>query len=425
MASQDSPGHGRVSPINISAPASVRGFVPLTARSTAAGLVSQSPSDENLDTFVNRGSERPAATQPSPRPDGQLPEAATLDDGDVPPPPSISHPTSGDEQHTPPQGGLPRQDHADPAPPQANPLANALAQVADTLTTVTTGIAALSSENSHRKPYLEGSIDVESTFDDKKNDFNQWTKDIFEHLGTLRKGVYHGQLIGDMVWAHQRTENDRKNWVFRDKQLYIYLKNSLKNTSVYERICDLEPTSVVDMDAEQVQWVSTGSGDLPTILRSGVAGLALEIATEKYGRFTVHDNMVTENMIQALSSTGMDLLEYISHARSLARRVRRSEGAISGSMLPTRFMAGFEGDPRFEHAYLETAKEIETKRRAGSAITFEYAAGRMEYWHVDVLHPKLALKPVHINGQLVDPSVSGGNTRGKRTGQSDEVAGVN
>ena len=119
-----------MSPINVSAPASARGFVPLTARSTATGLVVQSPSDVNLDTFVNRGSERPAATQLSSRPDGQLPEAATLDDGDVPPPPSISHPTSGSEEHTPPQGGLPSQDHADPAQPSANPLANALAQVA-------------------------------------------------------------------------------------------------------------------------------------------------------------------------------------------------------------------------------------------------------------------------------------------------------
>ena len=88
--------------------------------------------------------------------------------------------------HTPPQGGLPSQDHADPAPPQANPLANALAQVADTLTTVTTGIAALSRENSYRKPYLEGSIDVQSTFDDKKNDFNQWTKEgLCNSCGTI------------------------------------------------------------------------------------------------------------------------------------------------------------------------------------------------------------------------------------------------
>ena len=237
--------------------------------------------------------------------------------------------------------------------------------------------------------------------------------------------MYHDQLVGDMVWAHQRSQNDRKHWVFRDKQLYTYIKNSLKNTDVYERICDLAPTSVVDMDTEQARWVSVGSQDLPTILRCGVAGIALEIATNKYGKFTVHDNMVTEDLIRALSSTEMDLLEYIQHARSLARRVDRSEGSISDSMLPTRFMAGFEGDSRFEHAYLETAKEIEAKRRAGSAITFEYAAGRMEYWHIDVLHPKLAVKPVHINGRLVNSPVSGGNMRGKRTGQSDEVAGVN
>ena len=363
MHSQDSPRPGRTSPITISAPASARGRVPLTARSAASGRSVQHVGDANPDPLVSSQPNRSANTDTSPAQNGQPSNPSTFDDGTVPPPPTFSRSSAEGEDYASPRGDLPSQDHADPAPPQANPLANALAQVADTLTTVTTGIAALSRENSYRKPYLEGSIDVQSTFDDKKNDFNQWTKDIFEHLGTLRNGVYHGQLIGDMVWAHQRTENDRKNWVFRDKQLYIYLKNSLKNTSVYERICDLEPTSVVDMDAEQVQWVSTSSTDLPTILRSGVAGLALEIATKKYGSFTVHDNMVTENMIQALSSTGMDLLGYISHARSLARRVKRSEGAISSSMLPTRFMAGFEGDARFQHAYLETAKEIAAKRR--------------------------------------------------------------
>ena len=319
MHSQDSPRPGRASPITISAPASARGRVPLTARSAASGRSVQYVGDANPDTLVSSQPNRSANTDTSPAQNGQPSNPSTFDDGTVPPPPTFSRSSAEGEDYASPRGDLPSQDHADPAPPQANPLANALAQVADTLTTVTTGIAALSSENSYRKPYLEGSIDVQSTFDDKKNDFNQWTKDIFEHLGTLRNGVYHGQLIGDMVWAHQRTENDRKNWVFRDKQLYIYLKNSLKNTSVYERICDLEPTSVVDMDAEQVQWVSTGSTDLPTILRSGVAGLALEIATNKYGKFTVHDNMVTENMIQALSSTGMDLLGYISHDASKGR----------------------------------------------------------------------------------------------------------
>ena len=112
--------------------------------------------------------------------------------------------------------------------------------------------------------------------------------------------------------------------------------------------------------------------------------------------------MVTENLIiQALSSANMELLEYISYARSLARRVRRSEGAISDSMLPTRFMAGFEGDTRFQHAYLETAKEIAARRRAGTDITFEYAAARMEYWHIDVLHPTTAVKPVLINGTIL------------------------
>ena len=126
---------------------------------------------------------------------------------------------------------------------------------------------------------------------------------------------------------------------------------------------------MADMDTEQAQWVSASTEDLPAVLRCGAAGLALEIATAKYGKFTVHDNMVTENLIQALSSTNMELLEYISYARSLARRVKRSEGEISSSMLPTRFMAGFEGDARFQHAYLETAKEIAAKRRVGSTIT--------------------------------------------------------
>ena len=37
----------------------------------------------------------------------------------------------------------------------------------------------------------------------------------------------------------------------------------------------------------------------------------------------MHDNMVTENLIQALSSTNMELLEYISYARSLRKSGRR------------------------------------------------------------------------------------------------------
>ena len=49
----------------------------------------------------------------------------------------------------------------------------------------------------------------------------------------------------------------------------------------------------------------------------------------------------------------------------------------------------------------------------------------MEYWHIDVLHPKMATKPVHINGKLVNTSISRGEMQGKRTGKSDEVAGVN
>ena len=77
--------------------------------------------------------------------------------------------------------------------------------------------------------------------------------------------------------------------------------------------------------------------------------------------------MIGRSKPQSAIATNMELLEYISYARSLARRVKRSEGAISSSMLPTRFMAGFEGDARFQHAYLETAKEIAAKRRVGSA----------------------------------------------------------
>ena len=179
--------------------------------------------------------------------------------------------------------------------------------MADALSTVTTGMSALSDDKDARRPYLDGPIPVQSTFDPSKNDFKQWTKDVFEHLGTLRKGVYHGQLIGNMVWSQQRSQNDRESWVFRDRQLLTYLKNCLKNTDVYERISDIEPTSVVDMDTEQAQWVSAPTEDLPTVLRCGAAGLALEIATAKYGKFTVHDNMVTENLIQALSSTNMEL----------------------------------------------------------------------------------------------------------------------
>ena len=52
--------------------------------------------------------------------------------------------------------------------------------LAGALTTVTTGISALSGDKDARKPYLDGPISIESTFDDSKNDFKQWTKDIFE-----------------------------------------------------------------------------------------------------------------------------------------------------------------------------------------------------------------------------------------------------
>ena len=59
--------------------------------------------------------------------------------------------------------------------------------------------------------------------------------------------MYNSQLIGDKIWAHQRSENDRENWVFRDRQLLTYLKNCPKNTDVYERISDIEPTSVANI----------------------------------------------------------------------------------------------------------------------------------------------------------------------------------
>ena len=220
MSSQDSPGPGRASPITISAPASSRGFIPLTARSAALGHIAEYAGDANLDTFVNSESDRPTITDASPAVDGQTQNPTTLDAGIVPPPPSLSRlPTKG-EDHTSPQGDLPSQDHVDPASSPASPLANALAQMANALTTVTTGISTLSDDSTSRKPYLEGAIDVDHEYDHKKNDFKQWTKDVFEHLGTLRKGVYHDQLVGDMVWAHQRSQNDRKHWVFRDKQLY-------------------------------------------------------------------------------------------------------------------------------------------------------------------------------------------------------------
>ena len=61
--------------------------------------------------------------------------------------------------------------------------------MANALTTVTTGISTLPDDPTSRKPYLEGAIDVDHEYDHKKNDFKQWTKDVFEHLGT-RHGSY-------------------------------------------------------------------------------------------------------------------------------------------------------------------------------------------------------------------------------------------
>ena len=146
MSSQDSPGTGRASPIIISAPASVRGFIPLTARSAALGHIAEYAGDANLDTFVNSESDRPAITDASPAVDGQTQNCTTPDAGIVPPPPSFSRASIEGEDHTSPRGDLPSQDHADPASSPASPLANALAQMAGALATVTTArVCALAS----------------------------------------------------------------------------------------------------------------------------------------------------------------------------------------------------------------------------------------------------------------------------------------
>ena len=58
-------------------------------------------------------------------------------------------------------------------------------------------------------PPQNGPISIEHTFDDSKNDFKQWTKDIFEHLGTLRKGVYNSQLIGDKICAWCKNRQNK------------------------------------------------------------------------------------------------------------------------------------------------------------------------------------------------------------------------
>ena len=185
MNSQDSPRPGRASPISISAPASVRGLIPLTARSAASGQIAEYVGDANLDTFVNSESNRSATTAPSLAVDGQPSNLTTQGDGAIPPPPTFSRTSTAGEDHTFPRGNLPSQDHVDPARSPASPLASALAQMADALSTATTGMSALSDDKDARRPYLDGPIPVQSTFDPSKNDFKQWTKDIFEHLGTL------------------------------------------------------------------------------------------------------------------------------------------------------------------------------------------------------------------------------------------------
>ena len=133
MDSQDSPRPGRASPISISAPASVRGLIPLTARSAASGQIAEYVGDANVAPFVNSESNRSTTTAPSLAVDGQPSKLTTQGDGAIPPPPTFSRSSAEGEDYASPRGDLPSQDHADPAPPQANPLANALAQVADTL----------------------------------------------------------------------------------------------------------------------------------------------------------------------------------------------------------------------------------------------------------------------------------------------------
>ena len=62
MHSQDSPRPGRTSPITISAPATARGRVPLTARSAASGRSVQYVGDANPDTLVSSQPNRSANT---------------------------------------------------------------------------------------------------------------------------------------------------------------------------------------------------------------------------------------------------------------------------------------------------------------------------------------------------------------------------
>ena len=189
MDSQDSPRPGRTSPITISAPASARGFVPLTARSAASGRSVQYVGDANPDTLVSSQPNRSANTDTSPAQNGQPSNPSTFDDGTVPPPPTFSRSSAEGEDYASPRGDLPSQDHVDPAPSPASPLANALAQMAGALTTVTAGISALASDKDARKPYLDGPISIEHTFDDSKNDFNQtMDKGHFRALGDSAQG---------------------------------------------------------------------------------------------------------------------------------------------------------------------------------------------------------------------------------------------
>ena len=106
MASQDSPRHGRVSPINVSAPASVRGFVPLTENSTAEGRSVQYVGDANVDPLVNSEPNRSANTDTSPAQNGQPSNPSTFDDGTVPPPSTFSRSSAEGEDYTSPRGDL-------------------------------------------------------------------------------------------------------------------------------------------------------------------------------------------------------------------------------------------------------------------------------------------------------------------------------
>ena len=116
MDSQDSPRPGRTSPITISAPATARGLVPLTARSAASGRSVQYVGDANPDTLVSSQPNRSANTDTSPAQNGQPSNPSTFDDGTVPPPPTFSRSSAEGEGYASPRGDLPSQDHADPAP---------------------------------------------------------------------------------------------------------------------------------------------------------------------------------------------------------------------------------------------------------------------------------------------------------------------